>query len=114
MVGFFYVLFLLRKNRRLEQARQSADRASYVGLLASGLAHEIRNPLNAMNMNIQMLEEELAGTPYADGAEYAELFESTKSEIKRLERLVNNFLAYARPARPLRATRPQRGRPGCA
>ena len=59
VIGFFYVLYLLRKNRELEQARQSAARASYVGLLASGLAHEIRNPLNAMNMNLQMLEEEL-------------------------------------------------------
>jgi signal transduction histidine kinase len=68
-------------------------------LLASGLAHEIRNPLNAMNMNLQMLEEELQGVPL-DDADFAELLESTKSEIKRLERLVNNFLAYARPAPP--------------
>jgi hypothetical protein len=59
VLGLFYVLHLIRKNRNLEQARQSAARASYVGLLASGLAHEIRNPLNAMNMNLQMLEEEL-------------------------------------------------------
>jgi len=99
VVGFFYVFHLVRKNRLLEQARQSAARASYVGLLASGLAHEIRNPLNAMNMNLQMLEEELQGLPL-DDADFAELLESTKSEIKRLERLVNNFLAYARPAPP--------------
>jgi signal transduction histidine kinase len=99
-IGLFYLLHLLRKNRDLERARQSAARASYVGLLASGLAHEIRNPLNAMNMNLQMLEEELnVGQEPAD-PEHAELLESTKSEIKRLERLVNNFLAYARPARP--------------
>jgi len=94
VVGFFYVFHLVRKNRLLEQARQSAARASYVGLLASGLAHEIRNPLNAMNMNLQMLEEELQGLPL-DDADFAELLESTNSEIKRLERLVNNFLAYA-------------------
>ena len=96
VLASFYVVHLIRKNRRLEQARQSAARASYVGLLASGLAHEIRNPLNAMNMNLQMLEEELQ---LAD-PEQAELLDSTKSEIKRLERLVNNFLSYARPARP--------------
>jgi signal transduction histidine kinase len=100
IIGLFYLLYLLRKNRNLEQARQSAARASYVGLLASGLAHEIRNPLNAMNMNLQMLEEELAACPEMSDPEHAELLESTKSEIKRLERLVNNFLAYARPARP--------------
>jgi signal transduction histidine kinase len=100
IVGLFYLLYLLRKNRELEQARQSAARASYVGLLASGLAHEIRNPLNAMNMNLQMLEEELTARPEQADPEHAELLESTKSEIKRLERLVNNFLAYARPAQP--------------
>jgi signal transduction histidine kinase len=100
IIGLFYLLHLLRKNRDLERARQSAARASYVGLLASGLAHEIRNPLNAMNMNLQMLEEELAARPDRADPEHAELLESTKSEIKRLERLVNNFLAYARPAQP--------------
>jgi signal transduction histidine kinase len=100
ILGLFYVLYLIRKNRLLEQARQSAARASYVGLLASGLAHEIRNPLNALNMNLQMLEEELAGQPELRSGEPAELLESTKSEIKRLERLVNNFLTYARPAEP--------------
>ncbi len=99
-VGLFYLLYLLRKNRNLEQARQSAARASYVGLLASGLAHEIRNPLNAMNMNLQMLEEELLARSELADPEHTDLFESTKREIKRLERLVNNFLAYARPPRP--------------
>jgi signal transduction histidine kinase len=100
VAGFFYVLHLLRRNRDLEQARQSAARASYVGLLASGLAHEIRNPLNAMNMNLQMLEEELQGQPQMEEDDWSELLDSTKTEIKRLESLVNNFLAYARPSRP--------------
>jgi signal transduction histidine kinase len=97
--GFFYVLHLLRKNRRLEKARQSADRASYVGMLASNLAHEIRNPLNAMNMNLQMLEEDLRPAGLHEG-DFVELLESTKQEIKRLEQLVNNFLTFARPAQP--------------
>jgi signal transduction histidine kinase len=100
ILAFVYVLHLIRKNRNLEQARQSAARASYVGLLASGLAHEIRNPLNAMNMNLQMLEEELLAHPDLVEPAHVELLESTKSEIKRLGRLVNNFLAYARPAQP--------------
>ncbi len=100
LLGFVYVLHLIRKNRMLEQSRLAAERRSYVGLLASGLAHEIRNPLNAMNMNLQMLEEELQGVAGPDAADWGELLASTKSEIKRLERLVNNFLAYARPAEP--------------
>jgi two-component system NtrC family sensor kinase len=100
VAGFFYVVHLLRKTKQLEHSRQSAARASYVGLLASGLAHEIRNPLNAMNMNLQMLEEELEAAGGLADQEYVELLDSTKSEIKRLEGLVNNFLAYARPGQP--------------
>jgi signal transduction histidine kinase len=100
ILGFFFVLNLIRKNRLLEQSRLAAERRSYVGLLASGLAHEIRNPLNAMNMNLQMLEEELQAASEPGASEWGELLNSTKSEIKRLERLVNNFLAYARPAEP--------------
>ena len=100
IVGLVYVIYLIRKNRGLEQQRLEAERRSYVGLLASGLAHEIRNPLNAMNMNLQMLEEELQGAPGLDDSDHNELLDSTKSEIKRLEQVVSNFLVYARPAEP--------------
>ena len=100
VVGLSYVLYLIRKNRRLEQSRIAAERRSYVGLLASGLAHEIRNPLNAMNMNLQMLEEELQLAPGQGPDDASELLDQTKREIKRLEQLVSNFLTYARPAAP--------------
>jgi len=99
-IAFLYVLHLIRKNRQLEQSRLAAERRSYVGLLASGLAHEIRNPLNAMNMNLQMLEEEMQPVPGFEGGEIQELVTSTKSEIKRLENLASNFLQYARPGPP--------------
>jgi signal transduction histidine kinase len=100
VLGLAYVLHLTSKNRELENARLHAERNAYRGLLASGLAHEIRNPLNAMNMNLQMLEEELQGAPEFAGGDLLDLLASTKSEIKRLERLVTNFLLYARPSPP--------------
>jgi len=100
VAGFFYVLYLIRKNRKLEQARQSAERASYVGLLASNLAHEIRNPLNAMNINLQMLDEEFNDNPNLVDVDWAEILDQTKTEISRLESLVKNFLSYARPTEP--------------
>jgi signal transduction histidine kinase len=96
-LGLAYVLHLTSKNRELERARLDAERHAYRGQLASGLAHEIRNPLNAMNMNLQMLEEELSGVPEFAGSDLVDMLTSTKSEIKRLERLVTNFLLYARP-----------------
>jgi signal transduction histidine kinase len=98
--GLAYVLFLIRKNRRLEESKLAAERSAYKGLLASGLAHEIRNPLNAMKMNLQMLEEELQGVSQFAESDLVDLLVSTQSEIKRLENLVNNFLLFARPSPP--------------
>lgn len=97
IIAFIYVIRLLHKTRKLEAEAQMADRLAYVGTLASGLAHEIRNPLNAMNMNVQMLEEESPGKILEEGKEFRELLSGIKREINRLERLVNNFLTYARP-----------------
>jgi signal transduction histidine kinase len=93
------IWLLLRHSRRLEVQAAEAERMAYIGTLASGLAHEIRNPLNSLNLNMQMLEEELAdhrGTAPTG----KRLLSITRSEISRLERLATDFLAYAKP-RPL-------------
>ncbi|HYN19512.1 MAG TPA: ATP-binding protein, partial [Thermoanaerobaculia bacterium] len=88
---------LFGRSRRLELQAAEATRMAYVGTLASGLAHEIRNPLNSLNLNMQMLEEEIEEARAPSGKR---LLAITRSEISRLERLVSDFLAYAKP-RPL-------------
>jgi signal transduction histidine kinase len=100
LVAFAYVIRLITKTRRLEAEAQMADRLAYVGTLASGLAHEIRNPLNAMNMNLQMLDEELTAANLHQDPEAVALLASTKGEVRRLENLVTDFLSYARPMEP--------------
>ena len=100
VVGLFYSLRLIHENRELEHARQSAARVEYRVNLGSGLAHEIRNPLNSMNMNLQMLEEELQGVPALEGGEHVEMLRSMQGEIKRIANLIDVFLQYARPAKP--------------
>ncbi|HEX4963919.1 MAG TPA: ATP-binding protein [Thermoanaerobaculia bacterium] len=96
--AFAAVWWLLRRAQRLELQAAEARRLAYIGTLASGLAHEIRNPLNSLNLNMQMLEEEIGeGGPAPTGKR---LLSITRSEISRLERLVTDFLAYAKP-RPL-------------
>jgi signal transduction histidine kinase len=89
-------LWLLRRAQIIEAEAHTADRLAYVGTLASGLAHEIRNPLSAINLNLQMIEEDLTtGSP--DGVDLKVLLKGTKQEIKRLDRLATNFLMYAKP-----------------
>jgi signal transduction histidine kinase len=96
--AYLAVWLLYRRARRLEEKALEAERMAYIGTLASGLAHEIRNPLNSLNLNMQMLEEELAETGAAPAS--GRLMSITRAEISRLERLVTDFLSYARP-RPL-------------
>jgi len=96
--AFLLIWALMRRSQRLEEQAAEAERMAYIGTLASGLAHEIRNPLNSLNLNMQMLEEEIgeAGAAPSGGR----LLGITRREIARLERLVTDFLSYARP-RPL-------------
>lgn len=96
--GAVLIGFLLRRSRRLEAEKAESERMAYIGTLASGLAHEIRNPLNSLNLNVQMLEEDLREKGEHD--QNRKLLGITRSELKRLDRLVTDFLSYARP-RPL-------------
>lgn len=96
--SFLLVTILLRRSQRLEEQAAESERMAYIGTLASGLAHEIRNPLNSVNLNMQMLEEEMGetgGTPTG-----TRLLSITRSEVGRLERLVTDFLSYAKPRPP--------------
>ena len=96
--GSVLIWLLLRRSRRLEAEKVESERMAYIGTLASGLAHEIRNPLNSLNLNVQMLEEDLREKGELD--QNRKLIGITRSELRRLDRLVTDFLSYARP-RPL-------------
>ncbi len=95
-LALFYVLWLLKRAQMVEAEAHMADQLAYLGTLASGLAHEIRNPLNSINLNLQMIEEEISSEE-PNSAETGLLLEGTKQEIRRLDRLATNFLFFARP-----------------
>ncbi|HVT16209.1 MAG TPA: ATP-binding protein [Thermoanaerobaculia bacterium] len=97
LMAFTAVWMLLRRSRRLEQQAAEAERMAYVGTLASGLAHEIRSPLNSLNLNMQMLAEELEEEGPGNLPTGKRLLAITRSELQRLERLASDFLAYAKP-----------------
>ena len=94
LTAYFVIFRLLRRGRALEAQAAEAERMATIGTLAAGLAHEIRNPLNSVSLNMQMLEEDLGGD---SGGATRRLLALTRGEIGRLERLVSDFLAYARP-----------------
>ena len=81
--------------RRMEEAMRRADRLAVVGVLAAGLAHEIRNPLAAMCGSIELLRL----SPKL-GRQEKRLMEVVGGEGERLEALLKDFLAFAKPASP--------------
>ena len=89
----------LRRNRDLEDQLQRAERSAVVGRLASGIAHEIRNPLNFMNLSIDHLQAACAPEEARKHGEFKHLTTTIKEEIARLNKLVSDFLSYGRPAR---------------
>ena len=78
--------------RALEETSRRQDRLAAIGRMAASIAHEIRNPLAAMRGSIQMLRAEMK----RDSSE-TELMEIILRESDRLNRIISDFLTYARP-----------------
>ncbi len=82
---------------RLREMRE-LERAAVVGRLASGIAHEIRNPLNFINLTIDHIRTRYAPAAADERATFERLTASVKDEIARLNTLVTNVLRVGRPA----------------
>lgn len=79
----------------LERRTRIAEKLAAVGTISAGLAHEIRNPLNAANLQLQLLERRLSKIT-AD-PKLHEPVDTVREEIQRLSNLVSDFLTFARP-----------------
>jgi two-component system sensor histidine kinase PilS (NtrC family) len=85
--------------RRMEEALKRADRLAALGELSARMAHEIRNPLAAMSGSVQMLAEH-----GAIGGNDGRLLDIVLRESERLNKLITDFLVYARPPLPNKVT----------
>ena len=82
---------------RMRERMRNNDRLAAMGELSASIAHEIRNPLASIRGSVEMLQGELVLED-----EHARLFELIRRESARLNRIVEDFLDYAR-LRPLQA-----------
>jgi nitrogen fixation/metabolism regulation signal transduction histidine kinase len=87
----------LRERKELEQRLLAAERRAEIGHLASGLAHEIKNPLNALSLGLDVLRRRHRPSDPVAASEHAARIEALREEINRLTILINNFLAFGRP-----------------
>ncbi len=96
VVAFVLVWLMVQRTRRLEAKQHDAEELAALGTLAANLAHEIRNPLNSINLNLELLDEDLTD----QAADARNSLATTRREVGRLAKLVSDFLNYARPADP--------------
>jgi len=87
----------LKKMKEMEDRIQLAERLSSLGHLAAGVAHEIRNPLNAMGMGLQRLKREFLPPDESKREEYVSFTELILKEIRRVDSIIEQFLTLSRP-----------------
>jgi signal transduction histidine kinase len=87
----------LRERAELEVRLHRAERMSAVAHLASGIAHEVRNPLNLINLTVDHLRSRFAPKIPEEREEFNRLTDHVKKEIHRLNEMIEAFLKYGRP-----------------
>lgn len=89
----------LEKTRQLEAQLQQAEKSAVVGRLGSAIAHEIRNPLNYINLTLDHLRAKFAPEEAEKRAAFEKLTAQLKTEVGRINRQITDFLSYSRPAK---------------
>ncbi|RKY04830.1 two-component sensor histidine kinase [Candidatus Poribacteria bacterium] len=92
---------LLAAPKLIRRGSPGGEGRERMETLARGLAHEIRNPLNAINAHLQLLQEDISrGIGEERGREYLERIDRIRGEVQRLNRILNDFLRYTRLPKP--------------
>lgn len=95
--SFNEMVHRLRDRKKLEERLYFAERTAALGRMASAVAHEIRNPLNFINLSIDHLRERIRLGDTRQREELDATLYTMKQEIARLNRLVADFLTVGRP-----------------
>lgn len=95
IVGYVLIFQDLTELRKLEAQVRLKEKLAAVGELAAGIAHEIRNPLASMSGSVQLLRSELRLS-----GDQRRLMDIVVDESRRLSRIIQDFLTFARPPQP--------------
>ena len=87
-------------ERRLNDLENyESEKLNLMSMLAAGVAHEIGNPLNSLNIHLELLNRHFKEY-HSDDDEALEMVDIAKSEVKRLDLIITQFLSAIRPTRP--------------
>ncbi|MFZ3045545.1 MAG: ATP-binding protein [Desulfatirhabdiaceae bacterium] len=107
IIGFLAMWLLYRTQNRhirriqnMQEALHHAEKLSSLGKLGAEVAHEIRNPLNAVSMAAQRLQREFEPDTETKQVEYHHITHVIRDEVRRLNGIVEDFLSLSRTSRP--------------
>jgi nitrogen fixation/metabolism regulation signal transduction histidine kinase len=89
----------LGRARELETQLHQAEKGAVVGRLAAAIAHEIRNPLNYINLTLDHLRSSFAPADESKRETFVRLADQLKAEVARINRHITDFLKYSRPSK---------------
>ncbi len=87
----------LEKTRQLQAQLQEAEKSAVIGRLGSAIAHEIRNPLNYINLTLDHLRAKFTPETAEKKASFEKLTAQLKAEVARINNQITDFLNYSRP-----------------
>ena len=98
--GAVVLLRDVTRDREHEARAVESGRLNALTLLAAGVAHEIGNPLNSLNIHLQLIERELESVPPGQRESLVEMVEISRREVARLDGILTQFLRALRPSPP--------------
>ncbi len=93
--NFIIVIKDMTEIKQLEKEARKNEKLTAMGELASGVAHEIRNPISAIGMIAQRLNKEFSVSSHQN--EYNEMTGLLRNEVNRINKIITQFLSYAKP-----------------
>jgi PAS domain S-box-containing protein len=96
-IGSVLIMEFITERIRLEEKMKRSQHLTLMGQIAAGVAHEIRNPLNSLSINLQLINRAIRKSKIEPSNKVSYLFKVVNDEINRLDGIVNEFLTFARP-----------------
>jgi two-component system, sporulation sensor kinase E len=97
-LGAIIIIDDITQEKRLQEEKTQNERLAVLSQLSAGVAHEIGNPLNALQIHLELLKKEVRKLPKKSQEKLTGFVKVIREEIKRLDSIVSQFLEASRPS----------------